>query len=989
MKEKSGGFQAWKALLFGMCVLLLLFSAGLVFLLVRQKELTRELGRLDAQMQVLWQSCGLKAGIEPGEAEELREIQRRRRHLEGEEAQSKEEKDMLMLMTYSMVPVKTFMDLCNSSRGICLTGPPGPPGLSGRPGSPGPQGVEGPEGRRGRKGPPGEVGERGPRGDPGPPRLKGETYNDILIEGPPGPRGPPGPPGPPGQRCPARGCHEVRKKTVREQIHQTNMSLDASSFQSRKPLNETDAKHIRHSTTIKTEAQTPHPANDKRDLYNVSDSNKHPETSMETARPENNHDTLNDSTTENVTETPMTFLPALLPPDQTENRDTVSGSRSMKDTPTRSESASPRPDDRHHTRTETSTDSLTEASESLLPVLPSPRPAHEARHVFDTTDSEKLQENQVESVSVHNDHNHKTLNIASSVTETPEGLITASFHEDKNSDTVNNSGTIIDPLLKSDSSFSHPSNNKLNLTSNEGWTQTESPTAGPSDDFRDAVTEFTTRSETEMKSDSVSLHKDDSNDTLSDSVLANVTKEWLQLFKAALSLSQNNDVFSSSKTFEDKQTGSDSSDSTQTTNKLNLSSNEETANTESPTPHLAHDSRDELNSTDSFTFVKTSLKSESVHPEDDHETLKHSNTVDVTETPVTSFTAILPPDLTDSSDTFSADRNIKDTSVKTEIHEDRSVDTWSDTKRQKPTESPSQLLTASLSADLAQNTDAFNNSGHVVNTAMKSDSLNPLQPNDNTNVTTNEKWIKSECHIRNIKCSERGTEMLTTFGAWMSDASQQDGGRYWLAEHFSGRLLMEQKEVSTFQSASDRVIDVKKFYQGCGHVVYKKSLYFHNAGTNRLIQFDLNTRRTNTLIMANSRYNNLTYLFRNSKTYFKFAVDENGLWVIFAADTDDNTMVAKLDPDTFSVESVINTHYPTAKAGSAFIVCGLVYFTDNTDRRVTYAFDLQRESPKDASFDLRPANGILAMVSYYPNKKLLYMWDNSSVKTCKVKLKQT
>lgn len=141
--------------------------------------------------------------------------------------------------------------------------------------------------------------------------------------------------------------------------------------------------------------------------------------------------------------------------------------------------------------------------------------------------------------------------------------------------------------------------------------------------------------------------------------------------------------------------------------------------------------------------------------------------------------------------------------------------------------------------------------------------------------------------------------------------------------------------------------------------------------------------------MANSRYHNLTYLFRNSKTYFKFAVDENGLWVIFATDTDDDTMVAKLDPDTFSVEAVINTHYPTTKAGNAFIVCGVIYFTDDKDRRVTYAFDLKKESPQDASFSLRPGSGILAMVSYYPNKRLLYMWDNGSVKTCRVKVKFT
>lgn len=141
--------------------------------------------------------------------------------------------------------------------------------------------------------------------------------------------------------------------------------------------------------------------------------------------------------------------------------------------------------------------------------------------------------------------------------------------------------------------------------------------------------------------------------------------------------------------------------------------------------------------------------------------------------------------------------------------------------------------------------------------------------------------------------------------------------------------------------------------------------------------------------MANSRYHNLAYLFRNSKTYFKFAADESGLWVIFAADTDDDTMVAKLNPELFSVESVVNTHYPTAKAGSAFIACGVVYFTELTDRRVTYAFDLIEESLEDASLNLKPSNGFLAMVSYYPNKRLLYMWDDSSAKTCKVQVTAT
>lgn len=51
----------------------------------------------------------------------------------------------------------------------------------------------------------------------------------CISEGPPGPRGPPGLPGPPGPPCPAWYSHEVRNKTVREQIHQSNMGENIST----------------------------------------------------------------------------------------------------------------------------------------------------------------------------------------------------------------------------------------------------------------------------------------------------------------------------------------------------------------------------------------------------------------------------------------------------------------------------------------------------------------------------------------------------------------------------------------------------------------------------------------------------------------------------------------------------------------------------------------------------------------------------------------
>lgn len=55
----------------------------------------------------------------------------------------------------------------------------------------------------------------------------------------------------------------------------------------------------------------------------------------------------------------------------------------------------------------------------------------------------------------------------------------------------------------------------------------------------------------------------------------------------------------------------------------------------------------------------------------------------------------------------------------------------------------------------------------------------------------------------------------------------------------TGRLLEEHQNASSFQNKSHQTVDIRKFYQGCGHVVYKGSLYFHNGGTNTLIKSEL------------------------------------------------------------------------------------------------------------------------------------------------------
>ena len=145
-------------------------------------------------------------------------------------------------------------------------------------------------------------------------------------------------------------------------------------------------------------------------------------------------------------------------------------------------------------------------------------------------------------------------------------------------------------------------------------------------------------------------------------------------------------------------------------------------------------------------------------------------------------------------------------------------------------------------------------------------------------------------------------------------------------------------------------------------------------------RFNLRTKKLATLAIDNALYHNLSYLLTNSKTYFKLAVDENGLWLIFSSSLDESIMVAQLDQKTFSVTTYINTTYPRNKAGNAFIACGVLYVTDTKDTRVTFAFDLLKAKPVNMTFDLRPPGGVLAMLTYSPKDRHLYVWDGGYVR---------
>ncbi|GCB66926.1 hypothetical protein scyTo_0007966 [Scyliorhinus torazame] len=224
----------------GLLLLTLLNCGALLYLFVKCSQVRPKLEALEGRLEELSASgtwpMDLISRLDQERDHPETSEQRNRNKRSHQESKGREEaEDTIMMMTYSRIPVRIFMDLCNSTRGVCLTGPPGPagpagsPGLNGLPGVngsdgslglPGPPGKEGkrarkaapgqkgepgdlgPKGDKGDLGPPGSDGLPGPKGDPGAKGERGEPYNEIILEGQRGPAGPPGVAGPPGSPGP-------------------------------------------------------------------------------------------------------------------------------------------------------------------------------------------------------------------------------------------------------------------------------------------------------------------------------------------------------------------------------------------------------------------------------------------------------------------------------------------------------------------------------------------------------------------------------------------------------------------------------------------------------------------------------------------------------------------------------------------------------------------------------------------------------------------
>ncbi|XP_059830609.1 adhesion G protein-coupled receptor L3 isoform X2 [Hypanus sabinus] len=229
-------------------------------------------------------------------------------------------------------------------------------------------------------------------------------------------------------------------------------------------------------------------------------------------------------------------------------------------------------------------------------------------------------------------------------------------------------------------------------------------------------------------------------------------------------------------------------------------------------------------------------------------------------------------------------------------------------------------------------------------------------------------------------------------GAWCKDPLQASDKIYYMPwTPYRTDTLTEYSSMGDFIAGRPTITyKLPHRVDGTGFVVYDGALFFNKERTRNIVKFDLRTRiKSGEAIIASANYHDTSPYRWGGKSDIDLAVDENGLWVIYATEQNNGKIViSQLNPYTLRIEGTWNTAYDKRSASNAFMICGILYVVksvyeddDNeaTGNKIDYIYNT--ELSMDGNIEVLFPNSYqyIAAVDYNPRDHRLYVWNNYHV----------
>uniref|UniRef100_A0A0K0E9D0 Olfactomedin-like domain-containing protein n=1 Tax=Strongyloides stercoralis TaxID=6248 RepID=A0A0K0E9D0_STRER len=247
-------------------------------------------------------------------------------------------------------------------------------------------------------------------------------------------------------------------------------------------------------------------------------------------------------------------------------------------------------------------------------------------------------------------------------------------------------------------------------------------------------------------------------------------------------------------------------------------------------------------------------------------------------------------------------------------------------------------------------------------------------------------------------------------GSWMRDANPRDresSEKRWVTDGYASPVLYEYADEKQLMNKKQQI----KYYvdylaSGTGSMIYNGSYFYHRHNSLFLVSYDLETtdevqkeipniahidcerNHDHTFQICNETERD-PWLYNRPHNYVDFAVDENGIWMIYMKPESTSLFINKIETDFYVVQTWEISDINATEIADAFIMCGILYTLESgeeRDTRINFGYNLFTNEILDIDVSWYNPYRKLSMLHYNPVDGRLYFFDSKKLLSVNVRI---